>query len=217
MKKLHLQKMLKMQEGMNTIVDANWIDKNWSWHTAIWTETAEMVEHYGWKWWKKPEPDMDQVRLELVDIWHFGLSSLLVDYKGDQKGLENLVRKEWSEAGTSEAKVNFVELSESFLECCIVHKVFSVSKFALLCEKVGMDFTDLYIMYVAKNVLNRFRQENGYKEGTYKKVWNGREDNRVLTDILNSPTRIDLDRMEQFLHDFLTSEYSKLEGGSNGC
>ncbi|MGB1748130.1 MAG: hypothetical protein ACPHGW_11420, partial [Pseudohongiellaceae bacterium] len=36
------------------------------------------------------------------------------------------------------------------------------------------------------NVLNFFRQDNGYKEGTYRKLWSGREDNEVLVDILQS-------------------------------
>jgi hypothetical protein len=29
-----------------------------------------------------------------------------------------------------------------------------------------------------------FRQDNGYKDGTYNKVWNGREDNEYLADIM---------------------------------
>ena len=36
-----------------------------------------------------------------------------------------------------------------------------------------------------KNVLNKFRQDNGYKEGTYRKIWNGKEDNVVLSEILS--------------------------------
>jgi hypothetical protein len=26
-----------------------------------------MLDHYGWKWWKKQTPDTEQVILELVD------------------------------------------------------------------------------------------------------------------------------------------------------
>jgi hypothetical protein len=44
----------------------------------------------------------------------------------------------------------------------------------------------LYRQYVGKNVLNFFRQDHGYKEGTYKKLWNGREDNEHLVEVLNS-------------------------------
>ena len=41
-------------------------------------------------------------------------------------------------------------------------------------------------------MLNRFRQNNGYKEGSYKKIWNGREDNEVMSEILsNGVSKID--------------------------
>ena len=33
-------------------------------------------------------------------------------------------------------------------------------------------------------MLNIFRQDNGYKDGSYEKTWGGREDNEHLADIL---------------------------------
>jgi hypothetical protein len=43
-----------------------------------------------------------------------------------------------------------------------------------------LDLISLYRLYVGKNILNQFRQDHGYKEGTYIKVWNGEEDNVVM-------------------------------------
>lgn len=40
--------------------------------------------------------------------------------------------------------------------------------------------------YFGKNVLNQFRQDNGYKEKTYIKVWDGEEDNIVMIKFINS-------------------------------
>jgi hypothetical protein len=51
------------------------------------------------------------------------------------------------------------------------------------CER---DFDDLYRSYVAKNVLNMFRQDHGYKRGDYIKVWDGQEDNEVLAELITS-------------------------------
>ena len=48
----------------------------------------------------------------------------------------------------------------------------------------GLDFDSLYRQYVGKNVLNFFRQDHGYKDGSYIKVWDGREDNVHLVEIL---------------------------------
>ena len=53
-----------------------------------------------------------------------------------------------------------------------------------IMKYLDMTFDELYEIYVGKNVLNMFRQDNGYKEGSYNKVWNGREDNEYLVDIM---------------------------------
>ena len=60
-----------------------------------------------------------------------------------------------------------------------------------------MNWDELYRQYVAKNVLNLFRQDNGYKQGSYLKIWDGREDNEHLVEIMhehdqNDPAFIDL-------------------------
>jgi hypothetical protein len=65
-------------------------------------------------------------------------------------------------------------------------KRFDVPLFLTIVEQAEMDSDELYRQYVGKNVLNFFRQDHGYKEGTYKKIWNGREDNEHLVEVLNS-------------------------------
>ena len=71
-----LVNMLAMQHRMNARVHENWVDQDFAWYRAAWIECGELIEHYGYKWWKKQQPEMEQVRLEVVDIWHFGLSAL---------------------------------------------------------------------------------------------------------------------------------------------
>ena len=34
-------------------------------------------------------------------------------------------------------------------------------------------------------MLNKFRQNNGYKEGSYRKIWGDLEDNEVLIEVLS--------------------------------
>jgi len=48
----------------------------------------------------------------------------------------------------------------------------------------GLNLDTLYTLYVGKNILNRFRQDHGYKEGTYIKIWNGEEDNVTMQKVL---------------------------------
>ena len=52
-------------------------------------------------------------------------------------------------------------------------------------EELNMRNEDVYISYITKNCLNKFRQDNGYKDGSYIKNWNGREDNIVAFEIAN--------------------------------
>ena len=68
--------MLRMQHRMNTRVHEDWIAQKFEWYRATWIECGELMDHVGYKWWKKQTPDMEQVRLEVVDIWHFGMSAL---------------------------------------------------------------------------------------------------------------------------------------------
>ena len=39
--------MLEMQDGMNSRVDADWIDRDREWYRAMWIECAELMDHYG--------------------------------------------------------------------------------------------------------------------------------------------------------------------------
>ena len=48
-----------------------------------------------------------------------------------------------------------------------------------------MDMQDVKNLYVGKNVLNGFRLDHGYKNGQYKKIWNGAEDNVAMTEIID--------------------------------
>src|SRR5690606_32020260 len=68
--------MLEMQDSMNRKVHPQWPEQGFEWYRAAWIECAELMEHYGYKWWKKQQPDQGQVELEIIDIWHFGMSAL---------------------------------------------------------------------------------------------------------------------------------------------
>lgn len=183
-----LLKMLEMQDLMNKKVNPEWKSMGWSWDTAMWMEAAEMLEHYGWKWWKKQEPDMAQAKMELIDIWHFGLSSL-VQHNESDTSLEQLAKEIADDHhGEFDGKplVDFKTSVEDFVHHTVETGQFSVERFANLANHLGLSFNELYTTYVGKNVLNMFRQDNGYKEGTYIKDWHGEEDNVHLVRILNN-------------------------------
>lgn len=174
-----LQTMLALQDQINTLVNDDWRAQNFPWYRAIWVESAELLDHYGWKWWKKQQPELDQVKLELVDIWHFGLSLEL-----QQGAPEQVAKRMQAELAAGQyAAGDFRENLEKFTLNTLASKQFDLVGFAQLLADVEMAFDELYRRYVGKNVLNRFRQDNGYKDGSYVKNWQGREDNEHLAEI----------------------------------
>jgi hypothetical protein len=58
--------------------------------------------------------------------------------------------------------------------------------FHTLMRACDLSADALYRHYVGKNVLNFFRQDHGYQDGTYVKEWQGREDNEHLSELLES-------------------------------
>ncbi|WP_237057093.1 dUTP diphosphatase [Microbulbifer sediminum] len=174
-----LQAMLALQDEINTLVNENWREQGFAWYRAIWVESAELLDHFGWKWWKKQQPDMDQVKLELVDIWHFGLSLELQQGAPDQVAAEMA-----AELGAADTQPgDFREHLEAFTLNTLASRQFDLVGFAQLLVDTGMSFDELYRRYVGKNVLNRFRQDNGYQDGSYVKNWAGREDNEHLAEL----------------------------------
>jgi dimeric dUTPase (all-alpha-NTP-PPase superfamily) len=177
--KAQIIEMLTLQDQINRVVNENWKELNHPWYRAAMVESIEMLEHYGFKWWKKQQPDMAQVQLELVDIWHF----LLSHYLQTSDDLDNIV-EQLIPAEHIETEADFRALIDRFVSELAGEHQFNITIFYQLMANVELSFESLYLQYVGKNTLNRFRQHNGYKDGTYIKIWDGLEDNEVLFKIL---------------------------------
>lgn len=175
-----LTDMLALQDRMNTKVHPQWRDQQYAWYRAIWTECAELLDHFGWKWWKKQTPDLPQIQLEIVDIWHFGMS-ILLQTETDHAALAQRLAQDWIAADGS---ADFREAVEDLARHVLDTRDFSVPLFCRLMILADLEFDDLYRQYTGKNVLNFFRQDHGYKDGTYRKQWQGREDNEHLAEVL---------------------------------
>lgn len=200
-----LQVMLTLQDEINTLVNRDWRQQNFPWYRAIWVESAELLDHYGWKWWKKQNPEMDQVKLELVDIWHFGLSLEL------QQGSPEKAAAAMQEELQAQQRVagDFRANLEAFTLNTLASRQFDLVGFAQLLADVEMPFDELYQRYVGKNVLNRFRQDHGYQDGSYIKVWQGKEDNEHLAELVATIDSAAADYSEQ-LYQALADRYTEL-------
>jgi hypothetical protein len=63
----------------------------------------------------------------------------------------------------------------------------------------GLNLNTLYTLYVGINILNQFRQDHGYKEGTYIKIWNGEEDNVTMQRVLENNENVTPDELYKAL------------------
>jgi len=173
--------MLEMQDAMNARVNPDWRQAGNAWYRAIWTECAEMLDHYGWKWWKHQQPDLEQVQLELVDIMHFAMSDYLLR-EADSDAVATRIEAELSDPRQYQ---DIRVAIETMAQTTIAQQSMHFSDFASIMVLIDMDFDQLYRTYVGKNVLNFFRQDHGYRDGSYIKVWNDREDNEHLAELLS--------------------------------
>ena len=187
--------MLALQAEINQRIDPDWVKAAYPYLRAVVVEGAEAIEHHGWKWWKKQEYDSIQLQMELIDIWHFLLSEILLRENGRQElalaALLDLL------AGESASKpiefdgrrhrlagIDLLAKLELLIGLSAGRRI-DLRLFGAIMDDCGLNWLGLYRQYVGKNVLNMFRQDHGYKEGHYRKIWSGREDNRWLAQILD--------------------------------
>ena len=177
-----LKEMLKMQAEANRLVATDWADLGCNWHRAVWVECAELIEHMGgWKWWRAQEMDLAQAKMELVDIWHFMLSEAL------QNGTEEDLRVEINALPLVLSSHEHILKAVECVASDAIGGYMNHWYFFSICIAIGMNFDQLHQWYNGKNLLNKFRQVNGYGAGTYRKHWaDGREDNEHLVELLES-------------------------------
>ncbi len=198
--------MLQLQAQLNDATNGQeWtkgITKNGkviNWKRCIYMECAEMIDSFSWKHWKSihKEPDWDNLQIEVVDVWHFIMSLAMEDYSINLKGqIEDLAINisnldKFSTIDTDDesyaAQDKVMTKVENIMLLVLDRERFDLdaifSEFFDLVIMSGLDLETLYRLYVGKNILNQFRQDNGYKDSTYIKIWNGEEDNIVMKRI----------------------------------
>lgn len=219
-KKLVLENKVKtmfvMQDALNKIIHPEWYTQTmdgelWNFQTAILVEAGELIDHYGYKWWKKQTPNMDQCQLEVVDIAHFLLSDMLQKAYHKEMNLETLVFDfiaQTTNAPIVEKTPLNIRDNIKVAMSMAADGHFNPRTLGILMNLFDLTINDLSNKYILKNTLNIFRAKNGYKQGTYIKTWGGREDNEVLMDVYmsldsNSPT------FAEDLYSKLEEEYKK--------
>jgi len=213
--------MLELQQELNDATNGlNWengITKNGkkiNWKRCIYLESAELIDSYPWKHWKNIDasPDYENIKIEIVDIWHFVMSETLRIYKVEKLGTIQDIAKMVTQMKDFEVfrNENIKSQLDSYEEIELVEEMMKVLlcnpninalilSFLTMSSQLNLKLPELYKLYIGKNILNKFRQNNGYKDGSYIKIWNGKEDNMIMQNILNSQNSITPDELYQEL------------------
>lgn len=212
--------MIELQTGLNVSTNGDgWVNgitkngKKINWQRCIYMECAEMIDSFAWKHWKSidKEADWANLQIEVVDVWHF-IISLIIEQQGYQKeamakemtlmpSFEVLLSQVEGFAAQDEIMLKIEEIMLLVLQNRPA-KVLTEAFFDLV-HMSNLNLDSLYKLYVGKNILNQFRQDHGYKDGSYVKIWSGVEDNVVMQKLLEPLGMF----LPSELYDMLEKEY----------
>lgn len=175
-----VENMLKFSDVYKgRVLSSEWKDNGFDWVNYIMIEASEQNSSLDFKHWKSGKDDLDNFKVEVIDNWHFlmslGLERFSISY------LANKYKSIWYELLDDYDSVDLQNVTQYFTykvlktkfednyEEDYFHSVYIL--FSIMQELEILDEADLYKEYLVKNVLNAHRQNNGYKEGTYQKIW----------------------------------------------
>lgn len=208
-----------------------------AYYRASQIEACEAIGQIGFKWWKKTTPNKEQAELELIDILHFAISDLLRG-TGDAEAVTNaflnsthqplnffaigrFAGKTFSgpffdrdQANPKMSVLNniqglpFNDLAEQFQLDCLLNGQSRLQMLYALMDSLAISPLKAHALYVGKNALNNFRTDNGQREGTYCGMWDGREDNEHLYDLLRERISTKTDVSYAEVINYLANQYA---------
>ncbi len=208
-----VREMLELQDNFNKRVHPKWREQNYDWDTAIVVEASESIDSIPslWKWWRKGEDDLENFKVEIIDIWHFVMGKLMVTYS--KAYCSNIMLEALDNKIIS--STNKISLIKELIDNTLNNESRLLYTLSALSSAVGIhSIKDLYKEYLVKNVLNKIRQDNGYKEGTYVKIWNQEhqhEDNFYAYNIANELEDLSFDNLYTKIQD----KYNKVTNKGN--
>jgi len=207
----NLNEIIKLQNKLNSRIDKDWINSNQNIKYAILLENAEMLDSFNWKWWKYQETDWENIEIEMVDLFHFLVSwALKLKMENLFKGffISNEISKDDILSKDEQSKHIMKLMSEDFMLAISTNNIVTAINTFINCwYMMDKDSEELFRKYKMKYTLNIFRQNNGYSDGTYIKMWENKEDNvwaqSLQVDIKNDEKYIDT--LAKKLHDKYSS------------
>jgi dimeric dUTPase (all-alpha-NTP-PPase superfamily) len=230
--------MFQIQDQLNTNSYAKeWLEKGASeefdYSLAAGQELGEFFNSLPYSWWSKAEPDRKNCVTEIIDAWHFIMSQLIIDYRGDVAYSAFFANQRYEKfAASMDSKIEqsnnssrviakrltaTLYLRDAAVASSMEHYIYV---FWGLCHAYSLPIEHLYARYVGKAVLNRFRVDNGYKRKEYDKIWTlyqgedkkVEEDNYFLSDYIDAAVANGLQIDQDSVYEWLTKTYAQHKG-----
>ncbi len=179
-----IQEMFSIQNALNTkSYDKAWIEKGateeFDYAMAAGDEAHEFARSLPFQWWTKDKADRPNQVTEIVDAWHFVMSQMIIDFSGDFEEAADIATIHYEASHGVTLCSSVQRQTKLFVAMLYMHNgPFHLStpehyviSFFKLCRAAEVPVGLLYARYIAKATLNKFRVANGYKQGTYSKIW----------------------------------------------
>lgn len=240
--------MLELQYAANCkLADPNWVKlpDRFKFASAIRDECVEADVSAGWlPWWRKEESvyNVNNLHLELVDIFHFHMSLLMQEIYADTGHdvyRESLLSGAKPEECSNKLMTHIILQSATHLsvaqECSLTLNVkydinsylgvllhqgaqHSAIPFFKMTQAYKLPLSRLYQYYLAKNALNMYRAELGYKDDKSVKYWsvvdgNPVEDNHYVMESIRNCEIKSFDDMLSYirgLHSMVIGKHTRV-------
>lgn len=192
---------------------ANAASKKFDYPLAAGFEVIELGNSWNkWNWWTKKEPgafELLNMKVEAVDALHFVASDVIACYGDDFQAMQidaseilGWVQRTLPIFHTEEEETRYVTNLIKFMLRYAGYEMSTKERsmdalanlYRLAIHACGIGLSELSTMYFAKATLNQFRQDHGYREKKYTKVWKVHstygnvEDNHMLMNWISDQT-----------------------------
>jgi dimeric dUTPase (all-alpha-NTP-PPase superfamily) len=180
----HLTELLAIQSELNQAIVPDWEQKGLDFSLAAILETGEALDCLPWKWWKETQYNKQNLVIEMIDILHFLFSLALSERDQFWQDPTAAIWRAFKYPPTSLVPATrdqeIINVREALLELIYFLTQYRLNKYVPSLEKafelwlqawtaLGQTLLQIRTYYLAKEAINRFRQQNGYKDGTYHK------------------------------------------------
>lgn len=194
--------IIQMQDVLNERTTQDWVLAGQDWDCAILDECSEALGSTNWKWWKHMENDINNLRVEAIDLLHFSISKSIEAFYAESKDKDFAIKSAADlilNVYNSARHNHQIDDSKKLIEQGYPKVIKLINLYSLtqdneklnyhvfqLLFMLGMDMGIVFDQYALKNNLNMYRQDRGYADpnGRYTKVFSdGREDNEVFKEV----------------------------------